>query len=149
RAAQRWRWCCTGPSPIICPFWSASGPSAGWGGGEKGFLRRRFAGSGKQKLRHRFCLRRSLFFCAPPPRLDRAFPFVKLLQLVRHQVLHALALCAAVIVAIAFQQVDDTPNTETGTQSDDQSLKHFDSRVKEIHSHFLLRKRACGRSVHT
>src|SRR5699024_2984266 len=103
----------------------------------------------KQKLRHRFCLRRSLFFCAPPPRLDRAFPFVKLLQLVRHQVLHALALCAGVIVAIAFQQVDDTPNTETGTQSDDQSLKHFDSRVKEIHSHFLLRKRACGRSVHT
>ena len=63
--------------------------------------------------------------------------------------LRHMSICAGVIVAIAFQQVDDTPNTETGTQSDDQSLKHFDSRVKEIHSHFLLRKRACGRSVHT
>ena len=54
----------------------------------------------------------------------------------------ALALCAGVVVAIAFQQVDDTPNTETGTQSDNEGLKHFDSRVKEIHSHFLLRKKS-------
>ena len=60
-----------------------------------------------------------------------------------------MSICAGVVVAIAFQQVDDTPNTETGTQSDNEGLKHFDSRVKEIHSHFLLRKRACGRSVHT
>ena len=53
-----------------------------------------------------------------------------------------MSICAGVVVAIAFQQVDDTPNTETGTQSDNEGLKHFDSRVKEIHSHFLLRKKS-------
>ena len=52
--------------------------------------------------------------------------------------LHTLALCAGVVVAIAFQQVDDTPNTETGTQSDDQSLKHFNSRIKDSDSPLLL-----------
>ena len=60
-----------------------------------------------------------------------------------------MSICAGVVVAITFQQVDDTPNTETGTQSDNEGLKHFDSRVKEIHNRFLLRKRACGRSAHT
>ena len=59
-----------------------------------------------------------------------------------------MSICAGVVVAIAFQQVDDTPNTETGTQSDNEGLKHFDSRVKEIHNRFL-QKRACGRSAHT
>ena len=66
-----------------------------------------------------------------------------------HQLLHALALRAGVVVAIAFQQVDNTPNAKTGTQSDNEGLKHFDSRIKEIHNRFLLRKRACGRSAHT
>src|SRR5699024_1014353 len=56
--------------------------------------------------------------------------------------LRHMSFCAGVVVAIAFQQVDDTPNTETGTQSDNEGLKHFDSRVKEIHSHFLLRKKS-------
>ena len=43
---------------------------------------------------------------------------------------------AGIIVTITFQQVDGTPNAETGTQSDNQSLKNFDSRVKEFHSRF-------------
>ena len=63
--------------------------------------------------------------------------------------LRHMSFCAGVVVAIAFQQVDDAPNAETGTQSDNEGLKHFDSRVKEIHNRFLLRKRACGRSAHT
>ena len=47
-----------------------------------------------------------------------------------------------VVVTITFQQVDGTPNAETGTQSDNQSLKNFDSRVKEFHSRFsfILKK---------
>ena len=63
--------------------------------------------------------------------------------------LRHMSISTGVVVAITFQQIDDTPNTETCTQSDNEGLKHFDSRVKEIQSHFLLRKRACGRSVHT
>ena len=45
-----------------------------------------------------------------------------------------MSIAAGVIVTITFQQVDGTPNTETGTQSDNQSLKNFDRRVEEFHS---------------
>jgi hypothetical protein len=47
-----------------------------------------------------------------------------------------MSITAGVIVAITFQQVDRTPNAQTGTQSDNQSLKNFDRRVKEFHSRF-------------
>ena len=47
-----------------------------------------------------------------------------------------MSIGAGVVVAITFQQVDGTPHAETGTQSDNQSLKNFDSRVKEFHSRF-------------
>ena len=60
-----------------------------------------------------------------------------------------MSIAAGVVVTITFQQVDGTPHAETSTQSDNEGLKHFDSRVKEIHNRFLLRKRACGRSAHT
>ena len=53
-----------------------------------------------------------------------------------HELLHALRLGAGVVVTITFQQIDGTPNAETGTQCDNQSLKNFDSRVKEFHSRF-------------
>ena len=61
--------------------------------------------------------------------------------------LRHMSFCAGVVVAVSFQQIDDTSNAKTGTQSDNEGLKHFDSRVKEIHSRFLLRKRACGRTA--
>ena len=53
-----------------------------------------------------------------------------------------MSIGAGVVVAITFQQVDGTPHAETGTQSDNQSLKNFDSRVKEFHSRFsfILKK---------
>ena len=66
-----------------------------------------------------------------------------------HELLHALTLGAGVIVAITFQQVDGTSNAETGTQSDNQSLKNFDSRVKEFHSRFSFILKNCRPSVHT
>ena len=47
-----------------------------------------------------------------------------------------MSIGAGIIVAISFQQIDSTPNAQTGTQSDNQSLKNFDSRVKEFHSRF-------------
>jgi len=47
-----------------------------------------------------------------------------------------MSIAAGVIVAITFQQVDGTPNAEASTQSDNQSLKNFDSRVEEFHSLF-------------
>ena len=53
-----------------------------------------------------------------------------------HELLHALRLGAGVVVTITFQQIDGTPYAETGTQCDNQSLKNFDSRVKEFHSRF-------------
>ena len=66
-----------------------------------------------------------------------------------HELLHTLTLAAGVIVAITFQQVDGTPNAKTGTQSDNQSLKNFDSRVKEFHSRFSFINESCRPSVHT
>ena len=62
-----------------------------------------------------------------------------------HQLLHALRLRAGVVITISFQQVDDTPNAKARTQSDNEGLKHFDSRVKEIHSRFLQKDLAAGR----
>ena len=50
-----------------------------------------------------------------------------------HQLLHTLGLSAGVVVAVAFQKIDDTPNAQTGTQSDNEGLQNTNSRVKEIH----------------
>ena len=53
-----------------------------------------------------------------------------------------MSIGAGVVVTITLKQIDSTPNAETGTQSDNQSLKNFDSRVKEFHSRFsfILKK---------
>ena len=47
-----------------------------------------------------------------------------------------MSIGGGVIAAVTFQQVDSTQHAETGTQSHNQSLKNFDSRVKEFHSRF-------------
>ena len=52
----------------------------------------------------------------------------------RHELLHALALCAGVIIAIAFEEVDRAPDCEAGTESDDEGLEDINGRVKEIHN---------------
>ena len=44
-----------------------------------------------------------------------------------------MSICTRVVVSVTFQQVDGTPNAETGTQSDNQSLKNTNSRIKESH----------------
>ena len=50
-----------------------------------------------------------------------------------HELLHALALCARIVVAVTFQQVDDTPDAETSAQSDNEGLKNGDSLIEKCH----------------
>ena len=49
-----------------------------------------------------------------------------------------MSIGTGVVVAVTFQKIDGTPHAETGTQSDDQSLKNFDCTIKEIHNCNLL-----------
>ena len=50
-----------------------------------------------------------------------------------HELLHALRFGARVVIAITFQQVDDTPDTKTSTQSDNESLKNGNCLFKKCH----------------
>ena len=50
-----------------------------------------------------------------------------------HELLHALGFCARVVVAVTFQQVDDTPDTKTSAQSDNESLKNGNCLFKKCH----------------
>ncbi len=51
----------------------------------------------------------------------------------RHELFHALAFSPRIVISVAFQQVDDAPDSETSAKGDDQSLQNINSRVKEIH----------------
>ena len=50
-----------------------------------------------------------------------------------HELLHALALGAGVVVAVTFQQVDNAPDTETGTERVNEGLKNGDCLFKKCH----------------
>ena len=50
-----------------------------------------------------------------------------------HKLLHTLGLRTGVVVAVTFEQVDDTPNAKTGTESNNESLEDTNSRVKKFH----------------
>ena len=50
-----------------------------------------------------------------------------------HELLHALGLGAGVVVAVTFQQVDNAPDTETGTERDNEGLKNGDCLFKKCH----------------
>ena len=50
-----------------------------------------------------------------------------------HKLLHALRFGARVVIAITFQQVDDTPDTKTSAQSDNESLKNGNCLFKKCH----------------
>ena len=50
-----------------------------------------------------------------------------------HELLHALTFCTGVVVSVAFQQVNGSPDAEAGTEGDDQSLENTDSRVEKFH----------------
>ena len=44
-----------------------------------------------------------------------------------------MSIGARVVVAVTFQQVDNAPDTETGTQSDNESLKNGNCLFKKCH----------------
>ena len=50
-----------------------------------------------------------------------------------HELLHALAFGAGVVVAVTFQQVDDTPHAETGTEGDNEGLENGDCLIEKFH----------------
>ena len=56
-----------------------------------------------------------------------------LLHLISHELFHALTFCTGVVVSVAFQQVNGSPNAETGTEGDDEGLENADSRVEKFH----------------
>ena len=44
-----------------------------------------------------------------------------------------MSIGTGVVVAVAFQQVDSSPDAETGTQCDDEGLKNGDCAVEKCH----------------
>ena len=44
-----------------------------------------------------------------------------------------MSICAGVVVAVTFQQVDNAPDTETGTERDNEGLKNGDCLFKKCH----------------
>ena len=55
-----------------------------------------------------------------------------------HIILQLASLCnmsigAGVVVAVTFQQVDNAPDTETGTERDNEGLKNGDCLFKKCH----------------
>ena len=44
-----------------------------------------------------------------------------------------MSISAGVVVSVAFQEVDGSPDAETGTESDDEGLENADSRVEKFH----------------
>lgn len=50
-----------------------------------------------------------------------------------HASLLTMSISAGVVVSVAFQQVDGSPDAEAGTEGDDEGLENADSRVEKFH----------------
>ena len=44
-----------------------------------------------------------------------------------------MSIRAGVVVAVTFQQVDDTPHAETGTEGDNKGLENGDCLIEKFH----------------
>lgn len=44
-----------------------------------------------------------------------------------------MSICTRVVVAVTFEQVDNAPDTETGTERDNEGLKNGDCLFKKCH----------------
>ena len=51
----------------------------------------------------------------------------------RDKLFNALRFGTGIVISISFQQIDSAPDTERGSERDDESLKSTDGRVKEFH----------------
>lgn len=47
-----------------------------------------------------------------------------------------MSIRAGVIIAVAFEKVDAAPDTQTGSEGDDEGLKNLYCAVEEIHNNF-------------
>ena len=54
-----------------------------------------------------------------------------------------MSISTGVVVAVTFEQVDYTPNAQTGTQSDNESLKNAYCRVKKCHKFIVAESKKC------
>ena len=73
-----------------------------------------------------------------PPRARTVLILSCMFQLVRYHMFDALGLRAGVVVAVAFQQVDDAPCAEASAEGDHEGLKNGDCGVEECHIHIFL-----------
>ena len=48
-----------------------------------------------------------------------------------------MSICAGVIIAVTFHQVDCTPNAQASAQSNHQGLQDFDSGIEKCHIVYL------------
>ena len=51
----------------------------------------------------------------------------------RDKLFNALRFGTRVVISITFQQIDSAPDTERGSECDDEGLKSTDGRVEEFH----------------
>jgi len=45
-----------------------------------------------------------------------------------------MSICAGIVIAVSFQQVDGTPNAKTCTEGNDQGLQYGDRAVEKCHN---------------
>ena len=50
-----------------------------------------------------------------------------------HELLHALAFGAGVVIAVTLQKIDEAPHTEASAKGDHEGLKYLNSGSKKIH----------------
>ena len=51
----------------------------------------------------------------------------------RHELFHTLAFCARIIIAVAFQKIDDAPNAKTTAKRRNERLKDIDCGIEKLH----------------
>ena len=44
-----------------------------------------------------------------------------------------MSICARIIIAVAFQKIDDAPNAKTAAKRRNKRLKNIDRRIKKLH----------------
>ena len=59
----------------------------------------------------------------------------------RHQLLHALALCARIVIAVTLHEVHDTPDRKTCAKCDNKSLKNANCACEKCHNVIFQNRR--------
>ena len=50
-----------------------------------------------------------------------------------HELFHALRFCTWIIIAVAFQKIDDAPNAKTAAKRRNERLKDIDCGIEKLH----------------